>query len=204
MIKGTVTRHARRNPGRCPHGRHNACFTRHRPDGPALGQPLCPDCYDYAAHVVWNNNAGELWRRTKQAIERRLGQLARRRGISPIWVPCGDGRYRPVDPVRVAHGKAAEYQARGAVHFHALLRLDGYDPAEPDKLIPPPPGFTIADLDEEFTNRWREELLNRTWNCWHLKLIRVVHVTPHGEQQWIIGSAFLKSLGDEELSALLT
>ena len=68
--------HARRDPGRCEHGRPDACFTRHAPDDLKLGQPLCPDCYDYPAHVVWNNSAGELWRRTKQAIERRLGQLA--------------------------------------------------------------------------------------------------------------------------------
>src|SRR5690242_19271982 len=139
---------ARRDPGRCPHGRHDTCFTRHRPDDPRLGQPLCPDCYDYATHVVWNNAAGELWRRTKQAIERRLGQLARRRGVPPIRVPCGDGKYRLVDPVRVAHGKAAEYQARGAVHFHALLRLDGYDPREPDDLLPPPAVLTVADLED--------------------------------------------------------
>ena len=96
--------------------------------------------------MVWNTNAGELWRRTKQAIERHLGQLARRRGLPPIRVPCGDGKYRLLSPVRVAHGKAAEYQARGSVHFHALLRLDGYDPADPDRLLPPPPGITIADL----------------------------------------------------------
>jgi hypothetical protein len=138
---------ARREPGRCPHGRHDACFTRHRPGDPKLGQPLCPDCYDYPAHAVWNSAAGELWRRTKQAIERRLGQLARRRGVLPIWVPCGDGKYRPVDPVRVAHGKAAEYQARGAVHFHALLRLDGYDPDHPDQILPPPSVLTVADLE---------------------------------------------------------
>jgi hypothetical protein len=53
-----------------------------------------------------------------------------------------------VPPVRVAHGKAAEYQARGAVHFHALLRLDGYDPADPGALLSPPPGITTADLDQ--------------------------------------------------------
>jgi hypothetical protein len=144
--------HARRNPRRCPHGRHDSCFTRHCRDDPKLGQPLCPDCYDYPAHVVWNNQAGELWRRTKQAIERHLGQLARRRGVPPIRVPCGNGKYRLVDPVRVAHGKAAEYQARGAVHFHALLRLDGYDPADPDQLLPPPPAITVADLDD--ATRW--------------------------------------------------
>ena len=139
--------HARRDTATCPHGRPAFCFARHGRDDPKLGQPLCPDCYDYPAHVVWNNQAGELWRRTKQAIERRLGQLARRRGVPPIWVPCGD-KYRPVDPVRVAHGKAAEYQARGAVHFHALLRLDGYDPAHPDQILPPPSCLTIADLDD--------------------------------------------------------
>ena len=74
----------------------------------------------------------QLWRRTKQAIERHLGQLGRRRGVTPIRVPYGDGKYRLIDPVRVAHGKAGEYQARGAVDFHALLRLDGYYPAHPE------------------------------------------------------------------------
>ena len=140
--------HARRDAATCQHGRPAACYARHRRDDLRLGQPLCPDCYDYASHVVWNNQAGELWRRTKQAIERHLGQLARRRGLPSIRVLCGDGKYRVVSPVRIAHGKAAEYQARGAVHFHALLRLDGYDPGDPGELIPPPPGITIADLDD--------------------------------------------------------
>jgi hypothetical protein len=140
--------HARRDTAGCAHGRADFCFTRHSRDDPRLGQPLCPDCYDYPGHVVWNNAAGELWRRTKQAIERRLGQLARRRGVPPIYVPCGNGKYRLVDPVRVAHGKAAEYQARGAVHFHALLRLDGYDPDLPDQILPPPLCLTAADLDD--------------------------------------------------------
>ena len=98
--------------------------------------------------MVWNNSTGELWRRTKQAIERHLAQLARRRGIPFVRVPCGDGRYRLVAPFRVSHGKAAEYQARGAVHFHALLRLDGLDERDPDRLLPPPSGLTVADLDE--------------------------------------------------------
>jgi len=140
--------HARRDTETCPHGRKLACFRRHRPNDPVLGQPLCPDCYDHPGHVVWNNRAGELWRRTKQAIERHLGQLARRRGLPFIRVPCGNGRYRLVAPFRVSHGKAAEYQARGAVHFHALLRLDGHDPADPARLLPPPSGLTAADLDE--------------------------------------------------------
>jgi hypothetical protein len=125
--------HARRDAEVCPHGRVLACWTRHSRDDTRLGEPLCLDCYDYQAQVVWNNHVGELWRRTKQAIERRLGQLATHRGLPPV---------------RLSHGKAAEYQARGAVHFHALLRLDGYNPDDPDALIPPPPGITVADLDE--------------------------------------------------------
>ena len=138
--------HARRDAATCEHGRPAACFTRHRRDDSRLGQPLCPDCYDYAAHVVWNNQR----RRTMaahQASHRTPPQPARppprrpRSGFHATAIP-------PVDPVRVAHGKAAEYQARGAVHFHALLRLDGYDPAHPDRLLPPPPGITIADLDD--------------------------------------------------------
>jgi hypothetical protein len=140
--------HARRDALTCEHGRPAACFTRHRHDDSELGKPLCPDCYDYAAHVVWNNQAGELWRRTKQAIDRYLGQLARHRGVPPVRVPCGNGRTRLIDPVRVAHGKAAEYQARGAVHFHALLRLDGYDPANPGRILPPPPVLTVTDLQD--------------------------------------------------------
>ena len=62
------------------------------------------------------------------------------------------GRRRPVParlPVRVAHGKAAEYQARGAVHFHALLRLDGYDPRDPDTpAATRRPVITVADLQD--------------------------------------------------------
>jgi hypothetical protein len=50
--------------------------------------------------------------------------------------------------VRVSHGKAAEYQARGAVHFHVLLRLDGLDETDPGRLLPPPPGITVADLED--------------------------------------------------------
>jgi hypothetical protein len=92
--------------------------------------------------------AGELWRRTKQAIERQLAAVARARGILPVWIPCGNNRHRAIPPVRVSHGKAAEFQARAAVHFHALLRLDGVDPVAPDALIPPPAGITVADLDD--------------------------------------------------------
>ena len=126
--------------GTCPHGRPLACYRRHRPGDPRLGTPLCLDCYDYPAHVVWNAAAGELWRRTKQDIERHLIQLA-----APPRHPLAR---EDLPPVRLPHGKAAEYQARGAVHFHALLRLDGTDRNDPDAIITPPPGITAADLED--------------------------------------------------------
>jgi hypothetical protein len=140
--------HARRDAGTCPHGRPLACWRRHAPADALLGQPLCADCYDYPGHAVWNNSAAELWRRTKQDIERHLAALARRRGIPSIPVRRSDGIYKLVPPVRVSHGKAAEYQARGAVHFHVLLRLDGVDPADPERVIAPPAAITAADLED--------------------------------------------------------
>lgn len=120
--------HARRDAGTCPHGVPLACYAHHAPGDPELGKPLCPDCYDYASAVVWNNASGELWRRTKQAAERHLKQAAKSRGLGPVVLN---------------HGKVAEYQARGAVHFHVLIRLDGVDA---DGIIPPPAGLTAADL----------------------------------------------------------
>jgi hypothetical protein len=48
---------------RCPHGRPRTCHARHGEDDLELGQPLCPQCYDYAAHVVWQWSAPDLWRR---------------------------------------------------------------------------------------------------------------------------------------------
>jgi hypothetical protein len=38
--------------GHCPHGVRLGCGHRHRPDDPQLGQPLCPDCFDYAGAVL--------------------------------------------------------------------------------------------------------------------------------------------------------
>jgi hypothetical protein len=51
--------------------------------------------------------------------------------------------------LRLSFVKVAEYQARGAVHLHAAVRLDGADPTNPDQPIPPPPppGCTTAVLE---------------------------------------------------------
>ena len=112
----------------CPHGRHLSCPRRHKDTDACLGKPLCPDCYDYDAAVAWNAHAPELWRRTMIALRRRLDRSAR------------------PDRIKLSYAKVAEFQARGVIHFHALFRLDGYDPAEPDTLLPPPPHLATANL----------------------------------------------------------
>jgi hypothetical protein len=55
--------------------------------------------------------------------------------------------------VRISFAKVAEYQKRGAVHFHAVIRLDAWsDCGCPACVAPPPPGFT-ADLLEQAVRR---------------------------------------------------
>jgi Replication initiator protein, pSAM2 len=50
--------------------------------------------------------------------------------------------------VRLSYAKVAEFQARGLVHFHALIRLDGFDPEQPDELVPPPECMTAVVLED--------------------------------------------------------
>ena len=64
---------------RCPHGRDISCPTRHVEDDPRLGRPMCGDCYDYQAAVLFNACAGDLWRRFTTYLPR---QLARLTGVS--------------------------------------------------------------------------------------------------------------------------
>jgi hypothetical protein len=136
--------------GLCPHGQPAVCWARHESGDAALGRPLCLDCYDHDHQVVWNLFSGELWHRTKQAAERYLAKLARRRGGCRVEAVTASGKTRKVPPVRLSPGKVAELQARGAVHFHAIARLDGVNPDDPDAVVPPPAGFTVDDLVDAF------------------------------------------------------
>ena len=96
---------------RCPHGRPTWCHAHHTDDDKA-GTPLCSECYDYATHLVWQWWAPELWRRFTMNARRAL---ARRLSVSDSGLK---------EHASIQFAKVAEYQARGAIHFHALLRLD--------------------------------------------------------------------------------
>jgi len=128
--------HPYRQGQRCPHGRRAGCWQRHDPDDPRLGEPLCGRCYQAGAQVLWNALAGSLWSRTTIYLYRSFAQLA---GIP-------EAELRAL--VRISFAKVAEYQKRGAVHFHAIIRLDAaIDCACPSCMAPPPSEFT-ADLLE--------------------------------------------------------
>lgn len=121
--------HARRDAGTCPHGRPLSCTIRHATDDPRLGTPLCPECYDFAGSVLFNAHAPELWRRFTLALRRRVAKAA---GLTLVELR---------DSAVVSFAKVAEYQRRGVVHFHAVVRLDG--PGGPSTV---PPGWATYEL----------------------------------------------------------
>src|SRR5215472_8017427 len=93
---------------------------------------MCPDCYDYETAVLFNACAADLWRRFITYLPRHL---ARRLGITQKLLRS---------LVRIRFVKVAEYQARGVVHFHAVIRLD----APSEDYQPPPPGIDADMLSD--------------------------------------------------------
>ncbi|MGW2447046.1 replication initiator [Streptomyces sp. NPDC001675] len=108
------------------------CGIRHEPTDPVLGTPLNPATYDYAGAVRFNAHAGALWARFTTYLRR---ELAVRLGLTQKAA-------RTV--LRVSFAKVAEYQKRGLVHFHAVIRLDGPD----GSTQPPPSDATVAVLTD--------------------------------------------------------
>jgi hypothetical protein len=128
--------HPYRQGVRCLHGKPAGCWQRHDEDDPRLGEPLCARCYQAGAQVLWNALAGRLWSRTTIYVYRTLAQL----------VGLTEGELRRL--VRISFAKVAEYQKRGAVHFHAVIRLDAAtDCSSPACVAPPPTGFTAELLE---------------------------------------------------------
>ncbi|MFD0294904.1 replication initiator [Streptomyces sp. NPDC059616] len=101
------------------HGRRSSssarcgCGRTHAVDDPALGTPLNPDRYDYRGAVLWNAHASVLWARFMLHLRRTIAAAA---GVPQRLLP---------KIARVSYAKVAEYQQRGLIHFHAVIRLDG-------------------------------------------------------------------------------
>ncbi|GHB06516.1 replication initiation protein [Streptomyces tendae] len=108
--------HNRPHHGRC------RCGTRHPSDDSALGTALDSETYDYAGSVLFNNHAGDLWQRFTNRLRR---EIAARAGLTQRELK---------ECARLSYGKVAEFQKRGAVHFHAVIRIDGAE--GPDSAAP--------------------------------------------------------------------
>ncbi|GGO47949.1 replication initiation protein [Streptomyces daqingensis] len=115
--------HNQPDSGRC------RCGTRHAAESEVLGTPLARETYDYAGAVLFNNHAGQLWDRFAKRLRR---EIAARAGISQRALK---------EVCRISYGKVAEFQRRGAIHFHAVIRLDG-----PDAPEDPPPSWATLEL----------------------------------------------------------
>ena len=120
----------RRRAEVCPHGVRLSCGEVHAEDDPRLGEPLCAECFDYERAVIWNALAPELWRRTAIQIPRELARLSR----------CVAAELRR--RVRVSYVKVAEYQRRGSLHFHCVIRLDRAQPRDTADLVSRRPAFS--------------------------------------------------------------
>jgi hypothetical protein len=105
------------------------CGEYHHEADTRLGSPIDPDTYDYTGSVLWQAHAGVLWSRFTTRLRR---ELAKRAGIKVREF---------ADQARVSYGKVAEYQRRGLVHFHAIVRLDG-----PDGATDAAPAWGHADM----------------------------------------------------------
>ncbi|MBT3165290.1 replication initiation protein [Streptomyces sp. Vc74B-19] len=117
--------HGRRTSGsvRC------RCGRTHTKGDPLLGTPLDPERYDYTGAVLWNAHAPVLWAGFMLHLRRTIAAAADvpQRLLSKV--------------VRVSYAKVAEYQQRGLIHFHAVIRLDG-----PAGAYTPPPAWATPEL----------------------------------------------------------
>ncbi|WP_031080519.1 replication initiator [Streptomyces sp. NRRL WC-3549] len=106
------------------------CRKLHDPTDTLIGTPLNPATYDYEGAVLFNAHASALWARFTTYLRREIA--------AALGMTQKDAHAA----LRVSFAKVAEYQQRGLVHFHAVIRLDGPDGSSQ----PPPPYATIAVL----------------------------------------------------------
>ncbi|MBO4162629.1 replication initiator [Micromonospora antibiotica] len=111
-------------------GKRPCSCGRWHPEGhPLLGSPLDPGTYDYTGAVLWQAHSGQLWHRFTIALRRAVA------AAGGLTVRASGAH------LRISYAKVAEYQRRGLVHFHAVIRADG--PSGPDST---PPAWLTPDV----------------------------------------------------------
>lgn len=124
---GSRSRVCTQRTGKCRHGKSLGCWQHHDKNDKCVGEPLCQHCFNYEQAVIWNAHVRELWRRTTIYLKRALANQA------------GMTQAELARQVRVSYTKVVEYQRRGVVHLHAVIRLDG---ANREEFSYPPAQFT--------------------------------------------------------------
>jgi hypothetical protein len=107
-----------------------ACGIRHTPDDPVLGTPVHPRSYDYAGAVLWNAHASALWARFTTYLRRQVAAALHLPSVSALN-----------KVLRISFAKVAEYQKRGLIHYHAIIRFDG-----PEGGTEPPPDNATTEV----------------------------------------------------------
>jgi len=89
--------------------RRCGCGVTHTPaDVDLRGVPLDPDGYDYLGQVAWNRDSGTLWDNTRRRVRDR-------------WAS-------------VEFFIVREWQDRGALHFHVIVRIARAEPSARDDI----------------------------------------------------------------------
>jgi hypothetical protein len=97
---------------------HAGCGVRHLAGDPLVGTAVVVEQYDYAGQVLFNAHAGALWAAFTTLTRRTLA------------VTAGVTRAHAARRVRVVFAKVAEFQTRGVVHVHAVIRLDAAEASD--------------------------------------------------------------------------
>ena len=106
--------------------------------------------------VVWNLFSGELWHRTKQAAERMARQTR-----PPPGHPPRPRRHRLRQHPQSRHrsgcrtGRSPSSRHAGRCTSTPWSASTASTPTTPTAVIPPPAGFTVADLDDAIRARRR-------------------------------------------------
>ncbi|WP_121400395.1 replication initiator [Micromonospora sp. M71_S20] len=111
-------------------GKRPCSCGRWHPEGHRLlGSPIDSGAYDYTGAVLWQAHSGQLWHRFTIALRRAVA------AAGGLTVRASGAH------LRISYAKVAEYQGRGLVHFHAVIRADG--PSGPDSS---PPAWLTPDV----------------------------------------------------------
>ncbi len=169
----------------CSHGVPEGCFERHGTQDARIGVPLCPHCYDYAGAVLWNGSVGRLWDRFVIQVRR---ELAKRAGVRISDL---------TSLARVSFAKVVEYQRRGSVHLHAVIRVDG--PGGPQDAPPPWASARLLGEAASAAGPWvRVRIAEPNGNG-----VRLLRFGPQFDVQEITPGSAVEGLSDQAVAAYI-